>query len=139
VKRRKTNKPALRCSSDGGGVFLGLNFDVFTEVHIHPASNGLIEAPTDLSLSPFLQICNYLDIPDLISLARVDKDLHGMLAEEGGSIWKKARERAGFASLALPPDMSEPQFAWLVFAKWCQVSCHRLCFLFLSPNDKSIS
>ena len=90
-------------------MFLGLNFDVFTEVHIHLASNGLIEAPTDSSLSPFLQICYYLDIADLISLARVDKDLHRMLAEEGGSIWKKARERAGFASLALPPDMSEPQ------------------------------
>ncbi|KAF8968282.1 hypothetical protein BDZ97DRAFT_1755332 [Flammula alnicola] len=75
----------------------------------------LVEMPWDV----VSEIFGLLKPLDLLNLARTTKDLRAMLMSRSSvSIWKEARSQ--FPGMPeCPPDLSEPQYADLVFGKHC--------------------
>jgi len=67
------------------------------------------------------QIFGQLEPLDLLHLARTTKDLRAILMSRSSvSVWKQALENVTGLP-ACPEDMSEPQYANLVFSKHCYV------------------
>ncbi|KAH9483704.1 hypothetical protein JR316_0003177 [Psilocybe cubensis] len=67
----------------------------------------------------FREVLSYLDPVDLLHMARTDKKMRDFLMSKNSRLeWKKARENiSGLPDC--PDDLSEPQYANLVFEKHC--------------------
>ncbi|KAE9389351.1 hypothetical protein BT96DRAFT_766429, partial [Gymnopus androsaceus JB14] len=64
----------------------------------------------------FLQIFMHLEPGDLLQLARTSKDLRNVLMSKSSeSIWRTARENIEPGLPRLPDDLSEPEYAHLLF------------------------
>ncbi|KAI5481386.1 F-box domain, cyclin-like domain containing protein [Pseudohyphozyma bogoriensis] len=78
---------------------------------------ALRDMPTDI----FGQICTFLDLKDILHLSRVCKPYRQFLLQRSSQvIWLRARHACGLPELELP-FKSEPEYASLVFDKWCMV------------------
>ncbi|KAE9393657.1 hypothetical protein BT96DRAFT_887142 [Gymnopus androsaceus JB14] len=77
---------------------------------------GLLEKlAKDAPLDIFFEIFTHLQPDDLLRLARTSKDLRGILLRKSTeSIWRTARSNVEGLP-PLPDDMSEPQYAHLLF------------------------
>lgn len=71
----------------------------------------------------FMQIFGQLGPMDLLSLTRTSKSLRAVLLSRSSiSIWKQAFGNVNPPGLPeCPPDLTEPQYAELVFGKTCTV------------------
>lgn len=81
------------------------------------------------------QILSYLDLTDLIHLARTSPALNAtLLAPSAQSIWSRSRRNAGYV---LFPGMSEIKFALMMEGSLCQASSprHPLQSFLPRPNN----
>ena len=114
----------------------------------HGLLKQLVEMPLDvlfevcailhllMMTSQFLQIFGHLKPLDLLHLARTTKDLRAILMKRSSiSIWKRARSQLNGLP-DCPDDLSEPQYAELLFGKACNVSFRFLTSgsLFTNPS-----
>ncbi|KAJ3864161.1 hypothetical protein EV359DRAFT_7354, partial [Lentinula novae-zelandiae] len=78
---------------------------------------GILKLPLDLEL----EIYSYLEPLDLLRLSRTSKDLRVFLMSRSNAIvWRAARSNVPDLP-PLPSDLSEPEYANLVFASYCHV------------------
>ncbi|KAJ3893127.1 hypothetical protein GG344DRAFT_18943, partial [Lentinula edodes] len=78
---------------------------------------GMLKLPLDLEL----EIYSYLEPLDLLRLSRTSKDLRVFLMSRSNAIvWRTARMNVPDLP-PLPSDLSEPEYANLVFASYCHV------------------
>ncbi|KAF9473236.1 hypothetical protein BDN70DRAFT_925272 [Pholiota conissans] len=81
----------------------------------HEPSSKLLQMPMELKL----EILSYVNPLDLINLAQSTKALHEMLMDRSAtSTWEKARSNV-IGLPDRPTDMSEPQYAHLMFVNRC--------------------
>ena len=71
----------------------------------------------ELVVNSMLQVMSHLSPADLLSIARTARNFRELLmSKRAVSIWKRARERvAGPDAPTCPPDLSEPQWANLLW------------------------
>ncbi|KAG8951208.1 hypothetical protein FRC04_006690 [Tulasnella sp. 424] len=88
------------------------------------ARAAVLDGFMDIPLDVFAELCTELTPLDLLQLARSTRRLREILMSKGSkSIWKRAR--ANIEGLPdCPEDLSEPQYASLMFEVGCQ-SCHK--------------
>ncbi|KAE9386163.1 hypothetical protein BT96DRAFT_839664 [Gymnopus androsaceus JB14] len=81
-----------------------------------------------MPLEIFFEIFMHLEPGDLLQLARTSKDLQNVLMRKlSKSIWHTACNNVEPGLLKIPSDMSEPEYAHLLFFdNYCHVShqCH---------------
>ncbi|THH04390.1 hypothetical protein EW145_g5553 [Phellinidium pouzarii] len=79
---------------------------------------GRLEALMDIPVDVFLEISANMSSHDLLNMARSSKSLRDLLmSKDSKPIWRAARENVGLPDC--PSDLSEPQFADLIFCKGC--------------------
>ncbi|KAF8881929.1 hypothetical protein CPB84DRAFT_1791318 [Gymnopilus junonius] len=85
---------------------------------------GILKRMVEMPLDLLFEIFGRLEPVDLLHLARTTKDLRALLMNRSASsIWKAAR--ANIPGLPeCPQDLSEPQYADLLFGKNCEI-CDR--------------
>ncbi|KAJ3900514.1 hypothetical protein F5879DRAFT_412417 [Lentinula edodes] len=84
---------------------------------------GMLKLPLDLEL----EIYSYLEPLDLLRLSRTSKDLRVFLMSRSNAIvWRAARSNVPDLP-PLPSDLSEPEYANLVFASYCHMCMRRPC------------
>ncbi|KAE9405949.1 hypothetical protein BT96DRAFT_1015209 [Gymnopus androsaceus JB14] len=83
---------------------------------------GLLERlAKDAPVEIFLEIFTHLDPGDLLRLARTSKELRNMLMSKSSeSIWRATRSNVEGIP-PLPDDLSEPQYAHLLFSQYCDL------------------
>ncbi|GAW01361.1 hypothetical protein F5879DRAFT_1066169 [Lentinula edodes] len=88
---------------------------------------GLLERLTkDVPLEIVLEIFCYLNPHELLRLAQTVKFIRSILmCKSSASIWRIARGNVGDLP-PLPEDLSEPQYAHLLYEPFCQI-CNREC------------
>ncbi|KAF9481490.1 hypothetical protein BDN70DRAFT_803339 [Pholiota conissans] len=93
--------------------------------HLYPHEgplNNLVEAPVDV----LFEIFGLLEPRDLLHIARTTKSLRSLLMSRSSvTVWKSARSNI-FGLPDCPDDLSEPQYAALMFVKRCTVSFSQL-------------
>ncbi|KLO09924.1 hypothetical protein SCHPADRAFT_833319 [Schizopora paradoxa] len=78
----------------------------------------LMNVPVDVFYEA--SICCYLAPLDLLNLGRSSHSLRGLLmTKKSAYVWRAARESMSLPSI--PPQLSEPQYANLLFCLGCQV------------------
>ncbi|KAJ3886700.1 hypothetical protein GG344DRAFT_81454 [Lentinula edodes] len=84
---------------------------------------GLLEKlARDVPLDIMFEIFCYLEPNDLINLARTTRDLRGILMSKSSElIWRTARSNLDGLP-PLPKDLSEPQYADLLFCTHCYIN-----------------
>jgi len=76
--------------------------------------------PPTLTTDRIHQVFSYLSPKDIIHLSLTSRIFRDTLMMKNAiSVWKSARER--FGAPELPSNMSEPQWAVLLFGNLCQV------------------
>ncbi|KAE9393654.1 hypothetical protein BT96DRAFT_214610 [Gymnopus androsaceus JB14] len=121
---------------------------------------GLLEKlAKDAPLDIFFEIFMHLDPGDLLRLARTSKNLRNVLMSKSSeSVWRAARSNVDHGLPSLPDDLSEPQYAHLVFfdsychnclrkmkfvgVLWAlQMRCCKTCYshLFTAWDDVKVS
>ncbi|PBL01868.1 hypothetical protein ARMGADRAFT_953994 [Armillaria gallica] len=82
---------------------------------------GSLQRVSDIPLDILLEIFSHLDPHDLLHLCRTSKSLRAILLDRSAlSVWKSARRN--LENLPNIPDgLSEPQYASLLFDKYCQL------------------
>ena len=99
-----------------------LPFELVCEVRDVSTGELSVESVTDCSCA-LAQIFSYLDLGDLIQLARTAPTLNAtLLAPNAQSIWSRSRRNAGYV---LFPNMSEIGFAVTMEGSLCQASSLR--------------
>ncbi|KAF8810052.1 hypothetical protein BYT27DRAFT_7186905 [Phlegmacium glaucopus] len=80
---------------------------------------GLLRQLVEMPLDVLFEIFGHLNPLDLLHVARTTKDLRAILMSRSStSVWKHARSQ--FHDLPdCPDDLSEPQYAELLFGKFC--------------------
>ncbi|KAI5122622.1 hypothetical protein M0805_008711 [Coniferiporia weirii] len=79
---------------------------------------GRLEMIMEMPVEIFCEIAVNLTPHDLLNLARSSKSLRGFLmTKDSKLVWRTARESVGLPEC--PPDLSEPQFADLLYCKGC--------------------
>ncbi|KAF8507572.1 hypothetical protein BU17DRAFT_100411 [Hysterangium stoloniferum] len=108
LKRRRTSKRKEARQSSNPNGYRGRNVGKLSK---------LLEMPVDI----FCEISNHLEPIDLLHLARSTKGLNAILmSRESKPIWRSARQ--SYPTLPdCPPDLSEPEYARLIFEKDCHV------------------
>ncbi|KAF9234867.1 hypothetical protein BU15DRAFT_52049, partial [Melanogaster broomeanus] len=88
---------------------------------------GKLEMLPELNLDVLFQILSLLHPMDLLNLARTTKAFRQLLMRKSSAfVWKTARSQVeGLPDC--PSDLSEPQYANLVFYPRCHVSTIQLC------------
>lgn len=113
-KRKKASTAKGKKSPAKLEVFNSMPLDILSEVRPLLAS----EIRADLISR---QICSHLEPRDLLHLTKTSKLFHHVLAASGSKgIWRSARLRIGLPDLTAG-DVSETQYAELVFGTGCQV------------------
>jgi hypothetical protein len=70
---------------------------------------------------------------DILHLARTSLNIRAILmSRDSAHIWATARSVVGMPEC--PPDLSEPQYASLMFERTCFVSCHAQLLMEFSPT-----
>ncbi|KAF9644141.1 hypothetical protein BDM02DRAFT_3103424 [Thelephora ganbajun] len=88
----------------------------------------LLKMPLDV----FYEIVSYLHPLDILQLARASLGIRATLMSKNSvRVWITARRMIGMPEC--PPDLSEPQYASLVFEHICFVSNHAPCIEDLLP------
>ncbi|KAE9410789.1 hypothetical protein BT96DRAFT_969103 [Gymnopus androsaceus JB14] len=79
----------------------------------------------DVPLDVIFEVFMHLNPSDLLSLARTSKTLRNMLmSKSSASIWRATR--ANMPTLPpLPDDLSEPQYAHLLFSEYCHICLNK--------------
>ena len=79
------------------------------------------EGFVDARLTLVVQIASYLHPSDILQLARASLKIRAVLMSRSSAhVWITARRAIGMPEC--PPDLSEPQYASLVFEHTCFVS-----------------
>jgi hypothetical protein len=100
--------------------------DVFFEAHLFWSRRYIPDADAAL-----LQITAHLDPLDILHLSRISKHFRSTFGSKNSRhIWIAARRNV--AMPGCPLDLTEPQYASLMFEQTCQVGC------ILSPRSKYI-
>ncbi|BGP13385.1 hypothetical protein JCM10213v2_001304 [Rhodosporidiobolus nylandii] len=82
---------------------------------------GKLEVLTTMPVELLVEIFSHLNPSDLLSLSRVNKTYHTLLASPGStSLWKKARERFKLPDATAGGGLTEMQYAQLMFGTECQ-------------------
>ncbi|KAB5590865.1 Protein SFI1 [Ceratobasidium theobromae] len=107
--KRKLLKPASKNIRGLGLKFLSTNSKRKRGIFPH--------LPVEL----LIEVAKHLSLPELIQLSRVNKSLHELfLSRQTVRIWRSAQQ----AVPGLPPcpeELCEPQYAALLFTKWCSI------------------
>ena len=99
-----------------------LPFELICEVSYVFKGEFSVKCVTDCSRA-LAQIFSYLDLGDLVHLARTSPTLNVMLlAPSAQSIWSRSRRNAGYVIF---PGMSEIKFALMMEGSLCQASFPR--------------
>ncbi|KAF8177607.1 hypothetical protein BJ912DRAFT_1045683 [Pholiota molesta] len=81
---------------------------------------GMLADVKDMPLDILFEIFSRLNPIDLVNLTRTSKDLRAIFTSRSSiSVWKAARANIIPAMPDCPDDLSEPQYADLVFGKGC--------------------
>ena len=103
-------------------LFGKLPFELICEVSYVFKGEIYVYTASDCDHTP-AQIFSYVDLGDLIQLARTTPTLNAMLlAPSAQSIWSRSRRNAGYV---LFPGMSETKFALTMEGSLCQASSPR--------------
>ncbi|KAF9231193.1 hypothetical protein BU15DRAFT_56478 [Melanogaster broomeanus] len=87
---------------------------------------GRLEMLPELNLDVLFQILGFLHPMDLLNLARTTKAFRQLLMRKSSAfVWKAALGRVEGLP-ACPPDLNEPQYAYLAFYPHCHVSAMEL-------------
>jgi hypothetical protein len=106
-------------------VVKGMPLDILFEVSTLPISCSC--QPLEFHQLMYFQIFSHLDPIDLVTLTQTSKELRAMLTSRSStSVWKAARANIVPAMPDCPDDLSEPQYAVLMFGKGCHV-CINFC------------
>ncbi|KAJ7650256.1 hypothetical protein FB45DRAFT_887444 [Roridomyces roridus] len=91
---------------------------------------GILSSLKEFPLDVMFEILGHLRLQDLLTLSRTTKDFRGLLmSRSSATIWKESRSRVeGLPDI--PKDLSEPQYANLVFDSHCH-EC-------LAPSAKTV-
>ena len=119
-KRRAPAKPKRPSTASGIG-FMHMPVEIIVEVSRH-----LLPSLTVLSCP---QIVGYLNPTDLLNMARSSQSLRNLfMSKDSKSVWRRVRENLELPDC--PDDLSEPQYADLLFGKGCYVCNISLALLF---------
>ncbi|KAF9234865.1 hypothetical protein BU15DRAFT_52071 [Melanogaster broomeanus] len=87
---------------------------------------GRLEMLPELNLDVLFQILSFLHPLDLLNLARTTKAFRQLLMRKSSAfVWKASLRRVEGLPVC-PPDLNEPQYAYLAFYPHCHVSAMEL-------------
>ena len=119
TRPRKRRAPAKPKRPSTGVGFMHMPVEIIVEVSRH-----LLPSLTVLSCP---QIAGYLNPTDLLNMARSSQSLRNLfMSKDSKSAWRRVRENLELPDC--PDDLSEPQYADLLFGKGCYV-----CNISLAP------
>ncbi|KAJ4476545.1 hypothetical protein C8R41DRAFT_983357 [Lentinula lateritia] len=95
---------------------------------------GLLERLVkDVPLEVSLEIFCYLEPRDLLRLSRTSHELRNILMSKSSEdIWRAARQNLKGDLQPPPPDLNEPQYAYIMFEPFCHVCDRRVENVFWS-------
>ncbi|TFK88222.1 hypothetical protein K466DRAFT_521175 [Polyporus arcularius HHB13444] len=76
----------------------------------------------DVPMEVFLEIASYLQPVDILQLSRASRNLRStLLSRSSRHVWTAAFENVEPPLPDCPPSLSEPEYAYIVFERFCQL------------------
>ncbi|KAJ7182729.1 hypothetical protein C8R43DRAFT_11888 [Mycena crocata] len=125
-----TNNSAPRPTRPRGAVVTGAGANAPNKRRRRgPDASGYLAAALDVPLEILAEIFSWLSPLDLLTLARTSKPLRAyFMNQRNAFLWRASRALVGLPRC--PPDLSEPQYAYLAFVPLCHgVNCNKTCHL----------